>query len=428
MTSTEVESCLKVVLSAAKKALDAAKELHTMSGYPGELVEGIKGGEDGKLPYVDVLAVKSSMMARYMANLHKMIVEGRDVDEGTMAQLEEMKFAMMKMKPIEKRMDYAIKKIGERGSGYEEQWRETGELDLNSAISSSVGFAGAGMMADEEGGEGREGKEVGGRGGGASDSGSDSDSDLDAIAAMAAKKSSKKNPSAAKKSSKKNRRSYDDDDDDYDDDNNTESAVYQIPKTHAVDYEGDKKSKRERQKAKNLERMRRSELLQSLQSEFSNKPETSGIDGVSGAEGGGLMINREQGRKLKEQEEERRAFEEERFVRLVTGRKEKKLKARLEREGMSVNALADDLGVGSFLAEGGRDGGGGGFEIVGREEKKKRHVNGKRIKEGDEDIGGGGGGFGERKGGKKKRGGGETALGRAMFGDGGGGKKKKKKR
>ena len=352
MTSSGVESCLKVVLSAAKKALSAAKDLHSTSGYPKELVAGINGGEEGKLPYVDVLAVKSSMMARYMANLHKKIVEGEDVDEQTMAQLEEMKFALMKMKPIEKRMDYAIKKIGERGSGYEEQWRETGKLDLKN-IGGSVGFAGAGLMADEEGeGSGEDG-EGGGRGGEGSGSDSDSDSDLDAIASMAAKKSLNKNPAAAKKSTKKSSSNYYDDDD-----NGEDSAVYQIPKTHAVDYEGDKKSKRERQKAKNLERMRRSELLQSLQSEFSNKPETSGIDGVSGAEGGGLMINREQGRKLKEQEEERRAFEEERFVRLVTGRKEKKLKARLEREGMSVNALADDLGVGSFLAEGGRNEGG----------------------------------------------------------------------
>jgi len=100
-------------------------------------------------------------------------------------------------------------------------------------------------------------------------------------------------------------------------------SVYRPPRMAAVPYgEGEgaeggrKKTRKEEAAARTkLERLRRSELLQTLTEQFSDKPELV-------AERGNMRTAAQQ--KVEEVEEERRRFEEDRFIRLVTSKKDKK--------------------------------------------------------------------------------------------------------
>jgi len=92
MADNSIEASLKVAFSAAKKALTAAKELHDVSTYPEEMTKGLD-----ELPFVDILSVKSSMLARYMMNLHNIMSEDNDDEvegeegESVMKELEEVR-------------------------------------------------------------------------------------------------------------------------------------------------------------------------------------------------------------------------------------------------------------------------------------------------------------------------------------------------
>lgn len=117
-------------------------------------------------------------------------------------------------------------------------------------------------------------------------------------------------------------------------------GVYRPPRLAAVPYEedggkGKGKGKDGEQLRKSLEKLRRSEILQTLTEQFSERPEMVS----EGASAGALE------RRRREEEEARRAYEEERFVRLVTSKKEKKLRKAAERESGRLETIAD---VGDF--------------------------------------------------------------------------------
>lgn len=136
------------------------------------------------------------------------------------------------------------------------------------------------------------------------------------------------------------------DDDDMEDDDEEEdeeqdrtkkdTAVYRAPKVSSVPYPNEKEAdKQEKQLHKLKQKMRTSELLQSLQDEFGDIPEQAGSTGM-GAVMGDL-------KRLEEEEDERREFEEERFVRMVRTRKEKQDIKRREKAALKVDNF-DDLG------------------------------------------------------------------------------------
>ncbi|GMI14935.1 hypothetical protein TrLO_g10400 [Triparma laevis f. longispina] len=402
---------LELAINAATKALESAQRLHSLESYPESLTRGLGADNDEtSIPTVDILSAKSHLLSTYMLellNMKQLEEQKEEADEEekerNTGELNKLKFAILKMRPIEKKMEYSIKKIQERGQQYLEKYETTGKLS-SSDLSTIQGFEGAGKMVgkDEESGESTD----------------DDDDELDAVRALAKKGGAKSSKTVAVKKSSNN------------DADENKDKVYRAPRLQAVVDDSQKASKKDKQHARNLERMKNSEIMQGLRQEFTDAPEESGIDGVSGAEGGGLMVNREAGRKIREAEEERKDFEEERFVRLVTGRKEKKEKARLEREGMSINALADlgsfADGVSSFMSEErmegrGRRGGGGGGN--GEEEGQARHVNGKRIRESNHDIAEGT--AMKKKGGKGGKG---NRLQESLLGGGGGGGKKKVKK
>ncbi|GMH83980.1 hypothetical protein TrST_g10453 [Triparma strigata] len=421
-------SALSTAIAAATKALESATKLHSLDTYPDSLTRG-HSGEEGlnrttDLPTVDILSAKSHLLSTYMLELVKMkgVEEekekgGGEVDEEeivrNVGELNKVKFALMKMRPIEKKMEYSIKKIQEKGRQYLEKYERTGKLDEED-LGAIQGFEGAGKMVgkDEDGEDG------------SGESSDDEEDELDTVRALA-RDGGARSSGGDNKSSGKSRRATKRDDPEDD-----KGDVYRAPRLQAVHDDSQKASKRDKQHARNLERMKNSEIMQGLRQEFTDAPEESGIDGVGGAEGGGLMVNREAGRRIREAEEERKDFEEERFVRLVTGRKEKKEKARLEREGMSINALADlgsfADGVSSFMSEERMEGRGrrGGREAKDdKGTEKERHANGKRIRESNHDIAEGTASK-KRGGGRKGKG---NALQESLLGGGGGSGKKKKR-
>ena len=247
-----------------------------------------------------------------------------------------------------------------------------------------------------------------------SGSGSDSDEELNAVRRLIGDKVAPSNSSSSSSSSSA-----------ADNASSSSSGVYSAPRLTSVEYDGDKKNaKDERRRKRDVERLGKSEVLQNLRREFSDRPEEEGIDGITdGGTGGARKTAIE---KMRENEAEKKKYEEDRFIRFVEGREEKKIKKKLEREEMSINARTDfgsfADGVDTFEKIERRDKRRGGKE-EGKPEEKGRHANGKRIRT---DITADSSSHGQRQ--KKGGFGTKNELQREMFGngDGGGGKKKKK--
>lgn len=115
--------------------------------------------------------------------------------------------------------------------------------------------------------------------------------------------------------------------------------MYRPPRLAAVPYEEEglkgRQGKEAERARKSLAKLRRSEILQTLSEQFSDRPEVVSERGAAGAVE----------RRRQEEEEEKKRYEEERFVRLVTGKKEKKLRAAAERAATRLETIAD---VGDF--------------------------------------------------------------------------------
>ena len=149
-----------------------------------------------------------------------------------------------------------------------------------------------------------------------------------------------------------------------------DNDIYRAPRLASMPYRLDEDDDYgERLKRKN-QRMRQSELAQTLRSEYGEAPEQADVHG-----GSDYGRQREAARRLVEREAEKIQMEEENFVRLTTSRKEKKERNRLLREESSNLAAIANLGnvvrgVSSAFEE---DGDG---ELEGLEEG--RYSNGKR--------------------------------------------------
>jgi len=132
--------------------------------------------------------------------------------------------------------------------------------------------------------------------------------------------------------------SNDSDDNDNDKRNKSSKGVYRPPKLNAVPYKDDKditqleeKIQRKKKKIKN------SEILEALREEFGHAPEQSSSSGLGN-------LTKEQ-HDIDKEMEERRKFEEERFVRLTLSKKDKKaLKKRRELNFNPSQELVADMG------------------------------------------------------------------------------------
>ena len=120
------------------------------------------------------------------------------------------------------------------------------------------------------------------------------------------------------------------------------AGVYKVPKRTAVPYKENETEldRRDERLEKQRNKLKRSEIMETLREEFSSAPEAAASSGL-GMQSGDL-------RRLQEEADERTAFEEERFVRMTMSRKDKKSIARRTKEAARLDNF-DDIGdIGDF--------------------------------------------------------------------------------
>lgn len=121
-------------------------------------------------------------------------------------------------------------------------------------------------------------------------------------------------------------------------------GVYRAPRLAAVPYEEDERAavKQAKKDERNRKRLQKSTILSELREEFSERPTEILASGTS-------VLDKE----IAREEAEKKAFEEERFVRLVTSRKDKIRKRQREQEANradNVGAIDNFAGVQSILS------------------------------------------------------------------------------
>jgi hypothetical protein len=120
------------------------------------------------------------------------------------------------------------------------------------------------------------------------------------------------------------------------------SSTYKIPKLAANPYKDGETidDAREEKLLRKRKKLKNSEILETLREEFGTAPETSFSSGIGSSTADEKI--------LKEMEEERRRFEEDRFVRLTVSRKEKKEMKKRQASASKVDLLADIGDIGEF--------------------------------------------------------------------------------
>jgi U3 small nucleolar ribonucleoprotein protein LCP5 len=287
---------------------------------------------------VDLLAVKRSMLLSYMIDMTKytklrMMPDADSLPEMKLcvARLNEMRVMFEKARPLAQKAKYSIDKLvaqAAAGAGGAEAMNVGNTSDPLSYRPNPNSLEGA----EEQSSSSKKGTKNNENSDDDESAASSEDEDDELLKSAKADAEMLAN---SKKSKKKGGGKNADDDQ-----NNKEEEKYRAPRMHAVHYmeQSEKREKaEERELKRNRDKMRRSEVMQTLMEEYSDRPEEDTMDG--GADYG--MINADDARRLEAHTKEKEDFEEERMVRLVTSKKEKMLRRRLEREGSNINAIAD---------------------------------------------------------------------------------------
>ncbi|RHY88357.1 hypothetical protein DYB35_008980 [Aphanomyces astaci] len=140
-----------------------------------------------------------------------------------------------------------------------------------------------------------------------------------------------------------------DDDDEADDENdetdgNAKKGIYKAPRLASVPYEEEEKEadKQAKRDERNRKRMAKSTILSEIRDEYSERPEEVYTSGKT--------IDKETMR----EEREKTDYEESRFVRVVTSRKDKVRKRQRERDAMaadSIGKMDNFAGISDALGE-----------------------------------------------------------------------------
>lgn len=163
---------------------------------------------------------------------------------------------------------------------------------------------------------------------------------------------------------------------DADDADAQSSNVYKAPRLQSVPFALENEQKMaqiETQRNKQRDRMQRSELAEVVRAQFTDAPEEEDIRG-----GAMLGKQREVSRKLAARDADIQEFEETQMIRLTMGKKEKKERKKMMREEMSnLGALSEfgniTAGVDNAFGgddEGERSQGGGSYKMKGMRKRK----------------------------------------------------------
>lgn len=135
---------------------------------------------------------------------------------------------------------------------------------------------------------------------------------------------------------------HDEDDDAAEVPEKAAKGVYKAPRLAAMPYKDDESEREKR--AEKLDRkkkkLRNSEMFEALREEFGTTPELSSSTGISTVTG--------DQRQLQAEADERREFEEDRFVRLTLSRKDKKSLKRREQEASRLDTVNNMGDFGDF--------------------------------------------------------------------------------
>ena len=267
-------------------------------------------------------------------------------------RLVEMKAALEKMRPLEKKMRYQIDKLlalSTLGAGtFAAEGREKEVEDANANANDGADPLSfkpdlSSMMKSFEDNNANE------TSGNGEDGGSDNDDDISTEGKI---------------------------DLEVDDADAQSSNVYKAPRLQSVPFalENEQKlAQMENQRNKNRDRMQRSELAEVVRAQFTDAPEEEDIRG-----GAMLGKQREVSRKLAARDADIQEFEETQMIRLTMGKKEKKERKKMMREEMSnlgalsefgnISAGVDDAFGGAD--EGGRSQGSGSYKMKGMRKRK----------------------------------------------------------
>ena len=241
--------------------------------------------------------MKNSLLLTYLIDLTYNVRErlSKKHDDENFRRLIETRTVLDKSRPLEKKMRYQLDKL---------------------LAATTTSFAAGGTNDDPltyrpdpnalDGDDSDSDSDDAGEGGG--------DSDMDDL-------------EAAKATLQKARQNEGDDD-----------GIYRAPRLASMPYPKEADGGAERTKRRN-QRLRQSELAQTLRSEYGDAPEQDDVHG-----GSELGKQREAARRMAQREAEKIRVEEDNMIRLTTSRKEKKERKRLMREESSNLAAIADLG------------------------------------------------------------------------------------
>eukprot|EP00814_Leptocylindrus_danicus_P013791 CAMPEP_0116017488 /NCGR_PEP_ID=MMETSP0321-20121206/8077_1 /TAXON_ID=163516 /ORGANISM="Leptocylindrus danicus var. danicus, Strain B650" /LENGTH=387 /DNA_ID=CAMNT_0003487689 /DNA_START=128 /DNA_END=1291 /DNA_ORIENTATION=+ len=307
----------------------ALKDVSGLASKLKDLVDDHAVKHEGGKNDFDFLHVKNTLFISYMIDLvyyvqlrsKKSSSDDKDNESSIMAclnRLNEMRVILDKIRPMEKKLAYPLQKLLAAAENLANQ----DGLDHNDPLSFRPD-----MDALENDGNDDDNDDDEDSGSGSDDS-DDDDDDLKAAKSAARSSSSKKGGSQKTG-------------------DNKASSIYKAPRLAAVHYDGDKESKvdkAEKEHQRQMARMRKTELLQTLRHQYGDHPEEDDMFG-----GAKLGTTKDAARRISEREAEKLAYEEKAMVRLPTTKKERKEKNRVMREEISnLGSLADltDLSAG----------------------------------------------------------------------------------
>jgi hypothetical protein len=285
-----VVSGFEEVLQKCEASLMPAIEEHVTN-------EAFDSAKDG----LDFLEVKNSLLLTYLIDLTYNFREriAKKHDDENFRRLIQTRAVLDKTRPLEKKMRYQLDKLlaattTSFAAGGTNEDPLTYRPDPNA-------LDGGDDYSDDCDSDSEDGSQGGG------------DSDMDDL-------------EAAKATLATARQNKDDD------------GVYRAPRLASMPYPMEDDGGAEKAKRRN-QRLRQSELAQTLRSEYGDAPEQADVHG-----GSYFGKQREAARRMAEREAEKISIEEDNMIRLVTSRKEKKERKRLMREESSNLAAIADLG------------------------------------------------------------------------------------
>ena len=250
---------------------------------------------------LDFLAVKNSLLLSYLIDMAHHFSQSLQGNSGSIERLTEMKIALEKIRPLEKKMRYQLDKLlsSENSTTFATAGEQQDPLSFR-PNPEALHEDDKGLSSEDDSDDDSD------------DSNAEVDDDL--AAARATLKLA---------GDKKDRKDVGD-------------GVYRAPRMAAVPYPSDGVDAVEKQQRLN-KKLRTTELARTLRDMYSEAPEQEDMHG--GAEYG---KQREAARRLTEMDNEKTRFEEENMIRLTTSRKHKKERQKLMRaESSNLGAIAD---------------------------------------------------------------------------------------